>query len=248
MHVTFRRLMVLVLPCVAFVGACSSDAPDAGSSGTSGTSGSSGSSGTTTFSSELKKGFATYYDYAGSDGVSCGYGVTSDTDVAAMDAPEYASSAACGTCFDVSGPKGKVKVRVVDLCPECEKGHLDLSEQAFAKIADKGDGRVAITYAAVACNVTGSMSYELKDGSSQYWTAIQVRNHRLPVTKLEYKKNGAFVDMPRVDYNYFVDESGVGEQPNGLTIRVTAADGQVVEDSIPDVQAGKVVVGSAQFK
>jgi expansin (peptidoglycan-binding protein) len=240
--------VLAVLVTLVPLGACGSDSVSGTPGSTSGSSGSSGSSGGTTFSSQQQQGIATYYDYSGSSGVACGYGVTSDTDIAAMDAPEYAGSAACGACFEVAGPKGKVTVRIVDLCPECEKGHLDLSAQAFAKIADPVAGRVSVTLSAVACNVTGAMSYEFKDGSSQYWTAIQVRNHRLPVTKVEYKKNGTFTDMPRADYNYFIDESGVGVQPNGITLRITAADGQTVEDSIPDVQAGKVVPGKAQFK
>ena len=54
--------------------------------------------------------------------------------------------------------------------------------------------------------------------------------------------------MKRSDYNYFIDASGVGEQPNGLDLRVTAAGGQVVEDHIPNVQESKVFTGSAQFK
>lgn len=243
------RLPVASLTVLTALVACGSDSTSgsSGSSGTSGSSGSSGSSGTP-LSGEITQGIATYYDYSGSDGVACGYGVTSDTDVAAMDAPEYAASAVCGACFEVSGPKGKVTVRIVDLCPECERGHLDLSAQAFAKIADPVAGRVPTTRVAVACTLSGGMSYEFKDGSSQYWTALQVRNHRLPIAKVEYKKNGAFVDMPRADYNYFIDEKGVGVQPSGITLRVTATDGQVVEDSIPDVQAGKVVPGTAQFK
>jgi len=235
--------VLAVLATLAPLAACGSES----TSVASGSSGSSGSSGRP-LSSEQPQGIATYYDYSGSDGVACGYGVTSDTDVAAMDAPEYAASAVCGACFEVSGPKGKVTLRIVDLCPECEKGHLDLSAQAFAKIADPVAGRVSITRTAVACPVSGNMSYEFKDGSSQYWTAIQVRNHRLPIAKLEYKKNGAFTDMPRAEYNYFIAEKGVGVQPSGITLRITASDGQVVEDTIPDVKAGKVVPGAAQFK
>lgn len=229
--------------------ACGSDSTSdtSGTSGSSGSAGGSGSSGAL-LSGEVTQGIATYYDYSGSDGVACGYGVTSDTDIAAMDALEYAASAVCGACFEISGPKGKVTVRIVDLCPECEKGHLDLSAQAFAKIADPAAGRVPTTRVAVACTVSGAMSYELKDGSSQYWTALQVRNHRLPIAKVEYEKNGGFVDMPRADYNYFIDGKGVGAQPSGIKLRLTASDGQVVLDSIPDVQAGKVVTGTAQFK
>ncbi len=169
-------------------------------------------------------------------------------DVVALNFPEYAESAACGSCIHVKGPSGEVTVRVTDSCPGCNKGHLDLSEQAFAKIAPLEKGRVDITYQTVACNVTGNVAYHFKDGSSKFWTAIQVRNHRLPVAKLEYKRGGAYVEMKREDYNYFVESKGVGDQPGGLELRVTAADGQVIEDSLPgDVPDDKTVDGSKQF-
>lgn len=228
--------------------ACGGDdpPPDDGSSG--GSSGSSGSSGTTTFSSEQKTGIATFYDYSGGSEVACSFEISKDTDVAAINTAEYAKSASCGSCVDVSGPKGKVRIRIVDLCPGCEKNHLDLSAEAFAKIADPKAGRVPITYQVVACDVTGNMSYRFKEGSSKYWTAIQVRNHRIPINKVEYKKNGVYTNMPRADYNYFIDTKGVGDQPNGISLRITAADGQVVEDTVPGVQAGKVLSGAAQFE
>ena len=39
-----------------------------------------------------------------------------------------------------------VIVRIVDLCPECDASHLDLSREAFARIADLPQGRVDITW------------------------------------------------------------------------------------------------------
>jgi hypothetical protein len=104
----------------------------------------------------------------------------------------------CGECVAVTGPKGSVTVRIVDLCPECEPGHLDLSQQAFAQIADVSAGKVPITWKVVPCSVTGNVEYQIKDGSSQYWTAIQVRNSRLPVAKLEWMQSGAWT-VRRVD-------------------------------------------------
>jgi expansin (peptidoglycan-binding protein) len=230
-------LVLLVVP------ACGGD--DASGDGSSG----SGSGGTSTvLSSEQRQGIATFYDYSGSGQVACSYDIGSDTDVAAIDTAEYAKAAACGSCVDVSGPKGKVTVKIVDLCPGCEKNHLDLSAQAFAKIADPVDGRISITYQLVACNVKGKMSYHFKDGSSKYWTAIQILDHRVPIAKVEYKKNGAYTEMPRVDYNYFVDQHGVGDQPNGISLRITATDGQSVEDKVPGVEQNKTFPGSVQFK
>lgn len=255
-----RSSVALALAAVALV-ACGSDDEGAGdgtssSSGGSGTSGSSsssssssgapGSSSGTPFSSEQVTGIATYYDATG-DG-SCSFGTSSDLDVAAFDFPDFAKSASCGTCIAVNGPKGAVTIRIVDSCPGCDNHHLDLSESAFAKIADKKDGRVPITYETVACKVSGSMSYQFKDGSHEFWTAIQIRNHRLPVTKVEAKKNGAWEELKRTDYNYFLDDQGIKDDP--IAIRITAADGQVVIDSMPGAKGkgGKEFPGTAQFK
>lgn len=257
-----RSSVALALTAVALA-ACGSDdegdgdgtSSSSGGSGTSGSSSSSssssssgnpGSSSGTPFSSEQVTGIATYYDATG-DG-SCSFGTSSDLDVAAFDFPDFAKSASCGTCIAVNGPKGAVIIRIVDSCPGCDNHHLDLSESAFAKIADKKDGRVPITYQTVACKVSGSMSYQFKDGSHEFWTAIQIRNHRLPVAKVEAKKNGAWEELKRTDYNYFLDDQGIKDDP--IAIRITAADGQVVIDSMPGAKGkgGKEFPGTAQFK
>jgi expansin (peptidoglycan-binding protein) len=44
-----------------------------------------------------------------------------------------------------------VVVRIVDLCPGCGLGDLDLSMTAFAKIAPLSRGRVPITWHFVPC-------------------------------------------------------------------------------------------------
>ena len=74
----------------------------------------------------------------------------------------------------VVGPKGAVTVRIVDLCPECNAGHLDLSREAFALIADLPQGRVDITWQVVSPDLPGPVAYHFKDGSNQWWTAVQV--------------------------------------------------------------------------
>lgn len=242
------RGFVVLASVLLLVGACGEDdKTSSSSSGSSGTSASSGGSSGSLYSTEQKKGIATYYDADGSG--NCSFDKSpNDMDVVALDFPEYASSAACGSCIHVKGPSGEVTVRVVDSCPGCNAGHLDLSEQAFAKIAALEKGRVDITYQTVACNVSGNVAFHFKDGSSKFWTAIQVRNHRIPVTKLEYQRDGAYVEMKREDYNYFVETKGVGDQPGGLRLRVTAADGQVIEDSLPGtVPDNQTVNGSKQF-
>ena len=82
-----------------------------------------------------KSGTATFYTLAGLP--NCSYPtVPASGRYVALSPGEYASGAACGTVLAVTGPKGTVQVTVVDQCPECGTGHLDLGSEAFAAIAD----------------------------------------------------------------------------------------------------------------
>ncbi|OJH38088.1 expansin EXLX1 family cellulose-binding protein [Cystobacter ferrugineus] len=193
----------------------------------------------------FKTGLITYYNATGAG--ACSFDASpQDLDVAAIAQGEYENSAACGSCAEVQGPLGTVRVRIVDVCPGCTTaGHLDLSREAFAKIAKPIDGRVPVKWRFVSCPVTGPIQYRFKTGSSQYWTAIQVRNHALPVKKLEYMNNGKWVEVSRLSYNYFVQASGMGA--GSIRVRVTASNGQVLEDTLPSVQAEKTFPGKAQF-
>ncbi|MGH7297776.1 MAG: expansin EXLX1 family cellulose-binding protein [Polyangiaceae bacterium] len=241
------RSVVVVAACVAMVACGSSGSGGGGGDGSSSSGGSSSSSssgGGATTLGQPEQGVATYYAATG-DG-ACGFGPSpGNLDVAAMDQPEWGGSAVCGECVAVTGPKGSVTVRIVDLCPECEAGHLDLSQQAFGQIADLSAGNVPITWQVVSCVVSGNVTYQIKDGSSQYWTAIQVRNSRLPVAKLEWLQSGAWTDVARADYDYFVVASGVG--PGSYQVRITSAQGATLQDTLPPVQAGALVQGSGQF-
>jgi expansin (peptidoglycan-binding protein) len=195
---------------------------------------------------EFQEGIATFYDATGAG--HCGFDKSpEDMNVAAMNAPQFAGSAVCGSCAEVEGPKGTVVVRIVDSCPECGPGHLDLSREAFAQIANMVDGRVQTQWRLVSCPVAGPVRYRVKEGSSQWWTAIQVRNHRLPVTKLEWQKSGAWVEARReAASNYFTEPNGMGTGP--IKVRITAMDGQTLEDTIPSSQGDRIYEGAAQFK
>jgi expansin (peptidoglycan-binding protein) len=194
----------------------------------------------------LHQGIATYYDATG-DG-ACMLGASpNDLMVTAMNAEEYNNAAYCGAYLHVTGPKGSVDVRVVDLCPECKAGHLDLSREAFAKIADLPQGRVNITWQVISPALNGPIAYHFKDGSNQWWTAVQIRNHRNPIAKFEYRNaSGQWVVVPRVSYNFFVQTNpGMGVGP--YTFRVTDWYGNMLTDSgIPHVENG-TVNGAGQF-
>jgi expansin (peptidoglycan-binding protein) len=238
-------MRVALLASLLVVVACGSSSSSPSGGGGTGSSSSSSSGGGGPALGQPEQGVATYYAATG-DG-ACSFGPSpNDLNVAAMDQPEWNGSGVCGECVAITGPNGSVTVRIVDLCPECEVGHLDLSEQAFAQIADVSAGKVPISWQVVACDVTGNISYALKAGSSQYWTAIQVENSRLPVAKLEWLQAGTWTDVPRADYNFFVVASGVG--PDSYQVRVTAVDGQTLVDTLPPVQPSSTVQGSGQFQ
>jgi expansin len=247
-----RRAGLFFVLCLC---ACGAGSEPSTASGNNGSSSSGGFSGTPADFGSPKTGIATFYDANGTG--NCGFEASpKDLMVVALNKQRYwEGSALCGACLNITGPKGSTVVRVVDSCPvdtpEVDCGDsgadLDLSKEAFEKIGTPKNGRESVSFQLVPCDVQGNMQYRFKEGSSQYWTAIQLRNHRVPVAKLEYKKNGTWTDMPRADYNYFIDPKGVGPQPQGLSLRITSRDGKVLEDQVPAVLDAKTAPGSKQF-
>jgi len=220
----------------------SSGTTSSGSSGTGGSgAGASACANATTFEGE-----GTYYDANGNG--ACSFGPSSDTPllIGAMNAQDYDNSNVCGACAHVKGPNGEVTVRIVDLCPGCVHGDIDLSPDAFEKLAPLVEGRIPISWQFVPCDVSGPIVYHFKEGSNQWWSAVQIRNHRHAIAKFEWQSDdGVWHDVSRVDYNYFVDANGMG--PGPYTFRVTDVEGGIVEDTgIAFVEAGDVP-GKAQF-
>ena len=192
----------------------------------------------------IHTGEGTYYGADGSG--NCSFAATpGDPLVAAMNDADYAAAAVCGACVEVEGPDATITVRIVDRCPGCAPGDIDLSEAAFPMIAAKELGRVPISWRIVSCPVDGPIVYHFKEGSNQ-WTAVQIRNHRNPIASFEYKTtDGAWKPVDRVDYNFFIDTSGMGTGP--YSFRVTDTEGNTLEDhDIPFVEAGDSP-GAAQF-
>jgi expansin (peptidoglycan-binding protein) len=91
--------------------------------------------------------------------------------------------------------------------------------------------------------------YHFKEGSSQWWTAVQIRNHRNPIAKLEFlDTNGQFVAMERQEWNYFLRpgmNQGLG--PGPYTFRVTDSYGNELIDSGIALKVAGEVAGGGQF-
>ncbi len=245
------------LLCALGLAACGGGGSGTGSGGgaTGATGGTSGSSGGAFPLSVPYHGDGTFYDYSASAVATpdaagaCSYGAVGDRLIAAMNATDYAGSAACGAQLVVTGPGGAaVTVRVVDECPECAPGDVDLSAEAFARIALPSAGRVPVSWHAEPASVSGPVAYRYKEGSSRYWTAIQVRNHRLPIARLEIRPAGSsgWIAVERMTFNYFVHAQTLPDSP--LEVRITASDGATLQDTLPVPQGGLVVSGRGQFQ
>lgn len=168
-----------------------------------------------------RSGKATFYDLGPGGTGNCSFAKSPANGLfVALGPSQYSGAAACGSYLDVTGPKGTVRVKVTDQCPECEPGHLDLSRTAFKKIADEVQGIVPIKYKAVVNPATPApLSVRIKEGASQYWFAALIDNHGNPLTSVSVKgPNGNARPAKLYNYNYWIIDGGAGPGPYSLTI------------------------------
>ena len=147
----------------------------------------------------------------------------------ALSPGEYDNAAACGGYLEVHGPGGSVRVEVIDQCPGCAAGHIDLSEAAFSAIAPLNAGLVNVTYQPlVNPSLPGPVSLLVKQGSSQYWLALLAMNTGNPLASVQVQSEsgGGWHNLVQASYNYWVAQSGAGAGP--FAVRLTDTQGHVV--------------------
>ena len=167
-------------------------------------------------------GEATHYELAAGGMGNCSYPSPPAGQLyVALSPSEYGGSAACGSYLQVSGPDGSVTVEVVDQCPECQAGHIDLSEQAFARIAPLSAGLVPVSYHTIADPpLPAPLSMLVKTGSSAYYLALLPINNGNPLASVAVRQDpGGWQELGRTTYGYWLASSGAG--PGPFTIRLT---------------------------
>ena len=173
---------------------------------------------------DVYQGRATFYDAAnpvGGKGNS-GYDVPSGdalAGVTAINNIQWNGSEASGAFLKVSGPKQRegaepIIVQVSDLLYERADG-LDLSAEAFAKVADPVDGVVNIEYELIAPQDDFATPYGYTIGqgivvegipeSNPYYGAFRLNNHRYPIENVDLlTEGGGVVPLERGSDNRFV--------------------------------------------
>ncbi|MFJ7075418.1 expansin EXLX1 family cellulose-binding protein [Streptomyces sp. NPDC098781] len=192
------------------------------------------------------EGIATFYDTGDGDG-ACLYGPTDDVMTAAMNHTDYETSRACGAYVEVRAANGaSVTVRVTNECPlPCAPGQLDLSPQAFARLATPETGRLPITWTLLSPATSERISIRYKTGSSRYWCAIQAVGHQNPLARLEVRTtDDGWRQLPRTAYNYFLSEQGEG---CGSAIRLTDIYGETLTFEGASIRPDAVQSTGLQF-
>lgn len=199
-------------------------------------------------------GYATYTGSGYTGGAALLDPIPLDMEITALNPEDYNSygvqAALAGAYLEVSGDKGSTIVYVTDLYPEGAPGALDLCPTSFDKIGDMVKGKIDIKWHVVAAPITGNVSYRIKEGSTRAWLAVQVRNHKYPVLKMEYYENGTWIDMKKMPWNHFVAENLSTTSPK---IRITDIRGYTLTDtisSIPepgDTGPAYILEGNVQF-
>ena len=118
-------------------------------------------------------------------------------------------------------------MKVIDQCPDCAAGHIDLSETAFAALAPLSAGLISVSYSPLADPLLpGPVSVEVKQGSSQYWLALLADNTGNPLAAVQVRTSSGWLSLARASYDYWIASSGAGAGP--FTVRLTDAEGHQV--------------------
>jgi expansin len=122
-----------------------------------------------------------------------------------------------------------------------------LFPDAFAKLYNPIAGIITVNWSIVACGITSPIILHNKDGTSQYWFAMQVVNSNIPVASLEVCTDGyTWQPTTRADYNFFENQSGFGTTT--LDVRITSITGSTITVKGVSVSSGSSTTASSNFE
>ncbi|KAI1043936.1 hypothetical protein LB505_003384 [Fusarium chuoi] len=193
-------------------------------------------------------GSSTFYggNLAGGNCMFSTYTLPSGILGTAFSGQKWDNAANCGACIEVTGPSGTIKAMIVDKCPECDAGHLDLFPDAFKAVGGT-DGVVKTSYKFVECGITTPLVLHNKEGTSANWFSIQVVNANEPVKSVQVSTDGGstWKSTERKDYNFFENPAGFGK--TSVDVKVTSSTGKSVVVKNVGVTAGAQYKASSNF-
>ncbi|GMF31712.1 unnamed protein product [Phytophthora lilii] len=152
---------------------------------------------------------------------------------AALNAEQWNNLSNCGRCAQVScidsrcvDTTASAIVQIVDQCPECKHGDLDLSHSVFRAITGSDPSRFTIRWQFVDCPDPETVKICLKNGANGYWLAVQPTNSLVGVQSISI--NNQATTMLDGAYYYLVTSS-TGVDLNAVNVSVTSIYSDVIE-------------------
>ncbi|MEV4508480.1 expansin EXLX1 family cellulose-binding protein [Dactylosporangium sp. NPDC049525] len=181
----------------------------------------------------VRGGSASYYS-TNRNGM-CNLGAPSSDGYAAIGPAEWAGGAACGSYLAVTGPNGQTTpVQVVDQCPSCPAGKIDLSRAAFARIGSVSAGIIQITYGTLRDPaLPGPLKVRAKGGSGYSSLSVVLDNHGNRLSTVELQAGAGWTALKHNADNTWTGPSGL---TGPITLRVTDTAGHQV--TVPGVALG----------
>jgi expansin (peptidoglycan-binding protein) len=170
----------------------------------------------------VTQGRAFFYN-PGSGKGSCSFGrLAAGGLYVSLGAAQYAAGAACGSYLDVTGPAGTVRAEVVDNCPGCSDGGIDMSAAAFSRVANPSAGTVLVSYQlARDPRLPGPLAVRVAQSASSTWLAVQLINQGNPLASVQVgtPHRAGWRSLTLSPDDYWVAPSGAGAGP--FRVRVT---------------------------
>ncbi|GMF31342.1 unnamed protein product [Phytophthora fragariaefolia] len=175
---------------------------------------------------------------------------TAATNYAALNNDQWDGLANCGRCAEVSciddqctDQSATAIVQILDRCPECSSGDLDLSPTVFKNITGSDPNRLTIRWRFVECPNPGTIEVCLKTGSNGYYVAVQPTNTLVSVEAVTI--NGESTTMVDSAYYYLITSSSDVDLTS-VKVSITSIEGETVEGTY-SLTAGECVDTNQQF-
>ncbi|EEY53882.1 uncharacterized protein PITG_07521 [Phytophthora infestans T30-4] len=172
------------------------------------------------------------------------------TKYAALNAEQWEETMNCGRCAEVSCTDASCSgqseiVYIMDQCPGCAYGDLDLSPDVFESITGQSYTKLSIEWKFVDCPISNNVQYCLKTGSSGFWVAVQPTNCASGVKSLSI--NGQETSVIDSAYYFLIDGSGESVADlSSISISMTGVNGEMLEETL-SLTADECTEGSSQF-
>ncbi|CAI5720850.1 unnamed protein product [Hyaloperonospora brassicae] len=174
---------------------------------------------------------------------------TASTNYVALNQEQWNSLGNCGRCIEVSciddrcTVKNKTAVvQVLDRCPECKHGALDLSPTVYKEITGLDPHRLKVRWRFVDCPKPESVQVCLKEGSNPNWVAIQPTNGLVGVKSVTV--NGGTMTM--LDGAYYYVSTTPNTDLSAAKVAITSINGDVISGTY-SLTAGECTSTNQQF-